>query len=498
MTKVTVEEIREKEIEYCRDHVEYYIETYCHIEDKDAEELIQPFHLWEAQKQALKDIHEHRKIAILKARQLGFSWLVMSYVSYILRCWTGRTAIGLSRSEEEAKELVRRLGVIFRYMPELIAEYGNVPQGWSGPVFKRNDLVLTIFFSDGPESVFKAFPSSPNAARSFTADILVFDEWAFQQFAEEIWKAAFPVINRPFGGKVVGLSTIERGSLFEQIFTDPDNGFYKIFIPWYADPKRDEKWYEETKRTMGDDITQEYPATIEEALEVPGGAYFPEVRAETHLTTKYPEGNVRTYVCIDYGLDMFSAHWVAVDEKNHAVVYREYDSPNKTIGEACDVLRSLSEEENVELFLAPPDLWNRDQITGKSRALHFAEYGITLTKTLNRLEDGCAAMKEWLYVPKDGKPALQIMENAAPNLYRCLQKIQKDKRRPNIYAKDPHDLTHDVDSLRCFCVYWTDPADPEKQRKKKKWTADMYEDYENASEEDKRKLLRIYGEPEEW
>ena len=123
---------------------------------------------------------------------------------------------------------------------------------------------------------------------------------------------------------------------------------------------------------MGDKITQEYPATIEEALEVPGGAYFPEVRAETHLTTKYPEGNVRVYVCIDYGLDMFSAHWVAVDEKRRAVVYREYDSPNKTIGEACDILRSLSEEEDVELFLAPPDLGNRDKITGKSRELHFA------------------------------------------------------------------------------------------------------------------------------
>ena len=384
-------------------------------------------------------------------------------------------------------------------MPELIAEDGFVPAGWCGPVFRVTALEVKITFTDGPESTFKAFPSSPNAARSFTADLLIFDEWAFQQYAREIWTAAFPVINRPFGGKVIGLSTIERGSLFEELFTDPDNGFNKIFIPWYADPRRDDEWYENTKRALGDLITQEYPATIEEALEVPGGAYFPEVTAKTHLTTKFPEGQVRNYVCIDYGLDMFSAHWVAVDEHNHAVVYREYDSPNKTIGEASDILLSLSKDEDIELWLAPPDLWNRDQITGKSRYIHFNEYGVPLTKTLNRLEDGCASMKEWLRVDeKTGKAPLQIMEGAAPNLYKCLQKIQKDKRRPNVYAKEPHDLTHDVDSMRCFCVYWTAPADPAKKKNKRKWTPDMYEDYENANEKDKKMLLQKYGEPEEW
>lgn len=493
---MTVQEARQLEIEYCQNNLVYYIENYCHIEDKDAEELIQPFKMWDMQKDALNSIHENRLNAILKARQLGFSWLVMSYASYILLCWTGRTVIGLSRTEDEAKELVRRLGVIFRYMPELIAESGHEPEGWSGAVFKATALELTITFPEGPVSVFKGFPSSPNAARSFTADLLIFDEWAFQQFAREIWTSAFPVINRPMGGKVIGLSTIERGSLFEDIFTDPDNGFNKIFIPWYADPRRDEAWYENTKRALGELITQEYPATVEEALEVPGGSYFPEVTAKTHLTTKFPEGPVRNYVCIDYGLDMLSAHWVAVDENNIGTVYREYDAPDKTIGQAADILLSLSKDEDIDLWLAPPDLWNRDQITGKSRAIHFHEYGVPLTKTLNRLEDGCAAMKEWLCPDeKTGKAPLRILEGVAPNLYRCLQKIQKDKRRPNVYAKEPHDLTHDVDSLRCFCVYWTSPAKAKTKKNAVKWTDDMKEDYRNANAETKRYLIKKYGEP---
>lgn len=491
-------ELRQCEIDYCQGDILYYIKSYVHIEDKDAEELIQPFNLWPDQEMTVLSLMEHRLNVLLKARQLGFTWLVLSIASHLLICWTGRTVIMLSRTEDEAKELIRRLAVILRYMP-LIVEYNDVPVGWDGPIFKATALQLEIYFPDGPVSTAKAFPSSPGAVRSFTADLLIFDEWAFQQFAAEIWASAYPAINRPTGGRFFGISTIERGSKFEEIFTDPDNGFNKIFIPWYADPRRDEKWYEDTKRALGDKMTQEYPATIEEALEVPGGAFFPEVTAKTHITTKYPQGNVRNYVCIDYGLDMFSAHWVAVDEKNKAIVYREYDAPDKTIGQASDILLSLSKEEYIDLWLAPPDLWNRDQITGKSRALTFAEYGVNLTKTLNKLEDGCSAMKEWLLpVGDDNKASLMFLEGAAPNLYRCLQKIQKDKRRPNIYAKEPHDLTHDVDSLRCFCVYWTAPAEARGTKGKRKWTPDMYEDYENASEEDKIFLLRKYGEPEEW
>lgn len=492
---MTIQELRDIEMEYCRDDILYFIEEYGHIEDKDADELIQPFKLWDAQKDACLSIMNNRKNVILKARQLGFSWLILHIASWYVLLNTGRTVLALSRSENEAQELVRRLGVILKYMPELIAEKSSAPLGWTGPTYTKTSMKIVVQFPDGPESVFEAFPSSPGSGRSFTADLLIFDEWAFQQFADEIWKSAFPVINRPTGGKVIGLSTIDRGSLFETIFTDPDNGFNKIFIPWYADPRRDDAWYEETKRTLKEDITQEYPATIEEALAVPGGSFFPEVSCENTISKEPLTGRLRRYVCIDYGFDMFSAHWVAVDAYGHAQVYREYDSPDKTIRAACDILKSLSGDEDIYEYLAPPDLWSRDQVTGKSRALHFAEGGINLTKTSNDLKAGCAGMKAWLE-PRGGKSMLTILDGAAPNLYRCLTKIQKDKNRPNVYAKEPHDLTHDPDSLRCFCVWYAAPADGEANENRKKWTDDMWEDYWNADEKGKRYLIEKYGEPE--
>lgn len=488
-----LDEIKKAELDYCKDHPEYYFEKYVHIEVKKTnQELVQPFRLWPKQKEALLSICEHRLNIILKARQLGFSWMACGEASRLMITRSGRTVIALSRSEEEAKELIRRVAFIYQNNP-LIENEREKPAGYTGVTYKVSALEIVVKRWGEPPSVMKAFASSPNAGRSFTADLLLMDEHAFQEWAEEIWTAAYPTINSPDGGKVILISTIKRGSLFEKLFTDPDNGFNKIFIPWYADPDRDEEWYENTKKAMGDLITQEYPATIEEALTVPGGAFFPEVNELNTISNDPLDGHTKVYVAIDYGLDMFSAHWIKINEHGEAQVYREYDSPNLTIGQAAEVLNDLCTEP-VTLFLAPPDLWNRSQLNGKSRAELWHEAGVNLTKTSRDFPAGCASMKEWLR-PREGKKSrLTLLKGEAPNLYDCLKKIQKDDKQPNVYAKKPHDLTHDPDSLRYFCVWWTTAAEVPKP-KGKKWRSDLIEDYKNADKETKALMVSIYGEP---
>ena len=485
--------LRESEYEYCRGHLEYFVDKYGHIEDKQAEILIQPFKLWDEQINAIRQFRDNRLNVILKARQLGITWLVLHYALWVL-INPGRTVIGFSRTEDEAQELIRRTTVILDNMRSLISPKNEQPVNWANAIWENTSLTLTIHFPGLPDSVFKCFPSSPNAGRSFTANLIIFDEWAFQQFAEEIWTAAFPTINSPNGGQVIGLSTIDRGSFFEKVYTDPDNGFNKIFIPWYADPSRNEGWYERTKRAMGDLITQEYPSTVEEALAVPGGSYFPEVKRETHIVKEELKGKLQRYVALDYGLDMFAALWIQVDTKGNAQVYRAFGAPDKTIGAACDILKSMSEDEKILHYLAPSDLWSREQISGKSRAIIFSENGITLTKTSRDFPAGCASMKEWLKVI-DKTAKLTILEGCADELYRCLQKIQKDKKRPNVYAKDPHELTHFPDALRSFCVWWVRSPERDYETIETRYHSSILEDIENASDEDREYLLQKYGEP---
>ena len=54
---MTAGEIRQDELEFCRNNIEYFFDEYGHIEDKDADELIQPFKMWKEQRKMSPWVH---------------------------------------------------------------------------------------------------------------------------------------------------------------------------------------------------------------------------------------------------------------------------------------------------------------------------------------------------------------------------------------------------------------------------------------------------------
>ena len=421
----------------------YFIENYCRIENKNGGNPIIPFDLWEGQKKALADIHREKMTIVLKARQLGISWLVVCYAAYMMLKVDGCTVLALSRTETEAKELVRRLGLVLDNMPEWI---GN------GRRWRKTQNALSVsVVGEGLERRFTAFASSPGAARSFTADLIIFDEWAFQAYAEEIWTSGFPTINRPGGGKVIGLSTMALGTFFAKQWSDPDSGFYKIFLPWDTDPRRTVEWYANARKVLGESVYSEYPATPEEAMLAPVGAFFDEFRREYHVCEPFPVPECwRRYMAIDYGLDMLAALWLAVDDEGRAVVYREVYEPGLTIAQAsAAILAAEDDREDIYQRFAPPDLFGRSQESGRTRTDIFRENGLVFDKASNDREAGWANIKDWLRADADemGTARLRIFKSC-PNLIRTLQAIPRDKKRPSDCAKEPHELTHAPESLR--------------------------------------------------
>ena len=117
---------------------------------------------------------------------------------------------------------------------------------------------------------------------------------------------------------------------------------------------------------------------------------------------------------------------------------------------------------------------------------------MNLTRSSRDFEAGVSAMKEWFSIGEDGTANLTF-ENC-PVTYKHLQKILADPKRPSVYAKQPHELTHSCDSLRYFCIYYISPAN-KKKPVEKQWTEDMLEDYNNANESEKKYLIKIWGEP---
>ena len=443
-----------------------FIDRYCILEDRDAPGVITPFRLWPAQRELVDALDANRLNVVLKARQLGISWLCLAYILREMLRQPGYSVIALSRTETEAKELVRRLGVMAANMPVLLRKRG----AWNGPVYSAVNGCVTVE-QEGGISTFRALASGKNMGRGFTASLVFLDEWAFQQFDREIWLSVFPSVNRPGGGKVIGVSTMERGSLFEEIFGDENNGFTKHFLSWRSDPRRDDAWYAATRRALGDMVLQEYPETPADAFRIPGGAFFPEL-CSLHDVKREAEEGQRIYVAMDYGLDRLACLWIAVYDDGTEHVYRELCVSGLIASEAAAEILAASCGEEIYEYLAPPDLWNTDRHSGKSTADVFAGAGIYLRKTSNARIHGWMDVKEHLALrertdPATGavrrEPTLTMDRETCPELWHCLSRIQKDRRHPNDAASEPHDLTHAPDALRAFCA--GRPVPPQAMRK---------------------------------
>ena len=145
-----------------------------------------------------------------------------------------------------------------------------------------------------------------------------------------------------------------------------------------------------------------------------------------------------------------------MDTYGRAIVYREIYQSGLIISSAAEAIKAAElPGEVITQRMAPPDLWNRRQDTGRSAADIFAGAGLYLTKAQNDRVQGWLDMKEWLKPTTDeqGSPTAGLrVFNTCRNLIRCLPAVQHDSRNPNDVANEPHELTHSVDAIRYFCA----------------------------------------------
>ncbi len=191
------------------------------------------------------------------------------------------------------------------------------------------------------------------------------------------------------------------------------------------------------------------------------GQYFTEWNRKIHVIQPFEiPKHWRRYFVMDYGLDMLAGYWIALDTYGRAYVYREIYQSGLIISEAAKCICKLTDEE-IYANIAPPDLWNRRQDTGKSAAEIFAENGVRLVRANNDRVQGWYNLKEWLRPCKDEQgemiAPLRIFSNCL-NLIRTLPSVAMDGKNPNDVAREPHELTHAPDAIRYFVAGRPTPA----------------------------------------
>lgn len=414
----------EGEILKCKKSCARFIRRWVYIEDKDealdgGAGVVIKFILWPKQLTALASILAKRLLVILKARQLGLTWLALSYAVWRMLFFPGYTVAGVSRTEGEAKELVRRITVILRALPPWMA-LERTPENkkrlavFYGPVWSSTTETITIDHPGGMTSAFRALTSSQSSGRSFTDNLVIIDEWAYQQWAEDIWSGIYPTVNRPTGGQVIGLSTNKRGSFFEQICAKPDDyGFDRTFLPWWTDPRRTKEWYEATKKAMPHSWRQEYPATVEEAMSAGEGTAFPEFTESIHVCRPFKippwwrrwRGNDPGYA------DSFYFCWYAVSPDGQVYIYREYTRTEKD----PRVTYSDQARQVIRMSVVGSEIGQTEKNEKGEEVPEDIGFTVAGRDAWNKLGRGLASQK----TPSDGKSIIDCY--AEGGLYSCIE-----------------------------------------------------------------------------
>jgi hypothetical protein len=458
----------------------YFLKNYAYIEDKTNPRGISLFNLWPKQEEVLTLINTLQFLIILKARQLGLTWLVIGDTLWQMLRNYGYTAIAISkRDKPDAIELGKRMRLILRYLPNWLIREKEKAKGWRGLTWRYTEHEILIERPDGEPSRFLTLAASPDTAHSFTANRVILDEWALHPFADDIWTGAFPTMNRTdFSGQVIGLSTGRIGTLFEKIWTAAKqkmNRFTTVFLSWRADPRRTIEWYEQTKLDLPNTWRSQYPENEGDAFTVGEEAFFLEYQEEIHAPFErdwYPPNHwklIRTY---DPGFGSRACcKWYAISPDGSAVCYREY-YPQRVIDEdQANEINRLSKRpdgtaEMVSYTVSGVDAWNKNKQTTISTADIFRRKGIPMRKANTDLENGWRRLHRWLKVETDnqGQPtALLRFTKACVNTLRTYPSIKISQTNPETVDDGQEDHPQDCDRYFAMSRPEPDKAKPKTE-----------------------------------
>jgi len=170
----------------------YFLNTFVFIEDKERSRAIK-LKLWPKQVEIIQVIVESPLLIILKARQLGLTWLIAAYVLWKTLVNRLHLTVIISTTEELSIEFLERVYFI----------YDRLPLWLRLPVKSRTKQTFELQHANGLVSTIKSLPTTEMGAQSKTPNILIMDETCTNRLAKHIFNASLPGIETTKGQVIV-------------------------------------------------------------------------------------------------------------------------------------------------------------------------------------------------------------------------------------------------------------------------------------------------------
>lgn len=366
----------------------------------------------------------HPRVILLKSRQIG-----------------GSTYASIRNIDDGITTPDLNIGLMAQGKDEAATLLGRIKTAWENFPDEVKALLSLVLVSDN-KTEYKFNNGSTifirTSFRSATLQRLWISEFAkisvkYPEKAKEVVTGTLPAIAQ--GNPVLIESTAERGGRYQQMWDESVKqielvgknnisplDFLPLFIGWTQDPScrlaipqridkqhkeyfltveetlgitldDEQKWFYVAKaREQGEDVTQEYPSTPEEAFKgAKDGAYYSKIIRKTNLLGKRVVPNL-----YDDGLDVFVAMDLGINDEFVMVffqVYKGETAPQYRIihmygnsGEGIEHYVNYMEKLPYKIAQTwlPHDAKVKDLSTGKTRVSRFRELGVRRVKVLPR------------------------------------------------------------------------------------------------------------------
>lgn len=276
----------------------YFIRNYVPVKDSMSAAWV-PFDLYPYQEELLKYYSRHKRILVVKARQIGFTTLTEASFVHSLITSSGIHCASVSQRLDDAVLRIQDIREMINLMPEWLWDH-FIPiddKGSSKSIkFKGNGWI-------------RAFPNNETTGRSHTFQRALYDEWGRYTDPEGCWAGAVPTLSG--GGQgIFGSSSPGPGSFMQEQWNEQERSsksrFKLCFYGWQERTDRvkfagDREWYDEQKEDWFKQgksqatFYQEFPETIEEAWTAATDAVF-DAETLNSQPVRPPEcvGTIRT------------------------------------------------------------------------------------------------------------------------------------------------------------------------------------------------------------
>ena len=359
-------DITEKEIKTiykCKQDPLFFINNFYYIINQEKGEML--IKLYDYQEKTLKDLLQHKRIALNWARQASKSTIFCAFCMWFIIFNKNKNAFLLANKLETSKELLERIKFAYLRLP-LYLQPGITE-------FNKQSIVF------GNGSKIFASTTTPDSIRGKSASLIIGDEISFCDNWQEFWSGISPTIATNLNSYVCLASTPSGFNHWWSIVESArngTNGFKLSEITWDMVPGRDEKW---AKRALEDLNNDEDMFAREYDLQFLGASgcliSSKKLKAMPHkkpLETrfdnkfkiyKYPKQNKQYYMICDYseGLeqDDSTIQIFSPDEnyifrqcavyKDSKIKPREFASIKNMIGEYYNGALIIGESNSIGL-----------------------------------------------------------------------------------------------------------------------------------------------------